>query len=367
MSEQLIQPWNHEENPNDFYVPDYIENMAFQVMEHYDLTPTDLTVMATKADLGGAIWRMETDKGTFSLKILHRRPTKSKFSLGAQEYLVMEKQMRVPAIIKTITGENYIEMGGKLWFVAEWVQSLYQVEQDIDGTRKLCTALGEFHKLSKGYVPPPEAEMSSRLHRWPRTYARMEKKFRWFHEVAEAYPEMPVSSTVLSVVDMFKEQVSEARKRLAHSSYDEIVARGISDTGLVHQDYGWSNAQMGENGMWIIDLDGVAFDITIRDLRKLINDRMHSLGVWDIQWIREMIEAYEQSNPISDEVYEILLIDLALPNLFYKNVKEILYSPTITMTEELDQELKSIIALEDSKWNVLEELAKDRKGGNQET
>ncbi|WP_404452583.1 CotS family spore coat protein [Virgibacillus necropolis] len=362
MTEQ-IKPWSQENALDSLYVPTYIEDMAQQVLKFYDFDVHQMTVMAIKDVQGGAIWKIDTNKGPFSLKLLHRRPTRSRFSLGAQEYLVNEKNARVPTIIKTKKGQNDVEMGGKVWFVAKWIETLHGLPQDLEGTKKLCYALGEFHKLSKGYVRPEGAENVSRIHRWPRTYERMEKKLGWFGDIANAYNEMPASSTILSVLDMYQEQVRQARKRLESSSYNEIVSKGTQEASLVHQDYGWSNAQMAEDGMWVIDLDGVSYDIAIRDLRKLIIDRMHFLEVWDINWIREMIEAYDQANPITDEDYEMLLIDLSLPNLFYKNVKHIIYSPTTLMNSELEQELQLIIDLEKQKWPVLEELAKNRKGG----
>ncbi|MFC7060543.1 CotS family spore coat protein [Halobacillus seohaensis] len=363
MTDQTIKPWAHENDVDSLYVPVYIVEMAKEVVQFYDFQVHHMTVMATKDKKGGAIWKIDTSDGPFSLKLLHRRPTHSKFSLGAQEYLVKEKKARVPTIFKTKQGKNYVEMGGKLWFIAEWIESLRPVSEDLEGTKKLCYALGEFHKLSKGYVPPAEAENISRLHRWPRTYERVEKKLGWFRDIANVYSDMPASSTILSYIDNFQEQAQQAIKRLGDSNYKEIVSKGTQEAGFVHQDYGWSNAQMGDEGMYVIDLDGVSYDITIRDLRKLIIDRMHSLEQWDINWIREMIQAYDQANPITDDEYELLLIDLSLPNLFYKNMKDIVYSPTTFMNESLAQDLQLIIELEKQKWPVLEELSKDRKGG----
>ncbi|MFG6117165.1 CotS family spore coat protein [Halobacillus sp. MO56] len=370
MKAQLIGPWvedkaelNVEENAQgSLYVPAYIEEIGQQVLKYYDFRQVQsMTVMATKPLKGGAIWKIETDKGPFSLKLLHRRPTQSKFSLGAQEYLVKEKQAKVPAIIKTKNGENYVEMGGKLWFVAEWVETLRPLPDDLEGTKRLCSTLGTFHKLSKGYIPPEDAETVSRLHRWPRTYERIDKKMDWFRDIANVYKEMPASATILSVLDMFQQQAREAQTRLENSCYPDILARGTEDACLVHQDYGWSNAQLADDGMWVIDLDGVSYDIVIRDLRKLIIDRMHAIGRWDIDWIREMIRAYHQANPITDEVFDMLMIDLSLPNQFYKTIKYIVYSPTTFMTEALDQELQFLVELDKQKWPVLDQLEKERR------
>ncbi|MFC4022445.1 CotS family spore coat protein [Oceanobacillus longus] len=367
MADQLIKPWAEEIASDSLYVPAYIEDMTQEVLKFYEFSVHHMAVMATKDKQGGAIWKIDTDQGPFSLKLLHRRPAHSKFSLGAQEYLVKVQKANVPAIIQTVEGENYVEMGGKIWFVAKWIETLQPVSEDLEGTKMLCYALGEFHRRSHGYVPPADAEHVSRLHRWPRTYERIEKKLGWFRDIATAYSDMPASATILSAIDMFENQAREARIQLANSPYHKILAMGTQEAGLAHQDYGWGNSQFADDRMWIIDLDGVSFDITIRDLRKLIIDRMYYLEKWDINWIREMIQAYEQANPITDESYEMLLIDLSLPNLFYKNIKDIVYSPTIFMTEKLDQELQLIIELDKQKWPVLEELAKDRKGGKTTT
>jgi CotS family spore coat protein len=361
MSEKLITPWDVDGTLNDdSYVPSYIEDMAYQVLTHYDLTVSNLEVIATKADKGGLIWKIETNRGPFSLKVLHRRPTRSLFSLGAQAYLVEEKSARVPPIFKTKTRDDYVEMGGKLWFIAEWI-NLTKASEDLEGAKLLCAGLGDFHRLSKGYEPPYGAEKPSRLYRWPKKYEKMIKKMNWFRDITTAYPEMPASSTILSVLDMFEDQAKKALSQLESSNYDKLVKKGNKEWGLVHQDYGWANGQLGPDGVWLIDLDGVAYDLPIRDLRKLITNQMEKLGAWDLEWIKGMIEAYHETNPIDKDLYHILWIDMCLPNEFYLQVKDMAYNPTVFLNEEVNTVVKNIIELDQSKWPVLEEL-KEWKG-----
>ncbi|KXG10196.1 Spore coat protein I [Anoxybacillus sp. P3H1B] len=364
MEKSGIGPWVVSELDHEFYVPDYIEQIAQEVLQSYDLSVQSRQVVTTKPDKGGAIWKLETKSGPKSLKLLHRRPTRSLFSLGAQEYLVNVKKARVPAIIQTKDGQNYVEVGGKLWFVAEWIEPLAPVSKDLEGAKQLCYALGEFHHLSKGYVPPQQAEVASRLHKWPKSYKKMIEKMEWFRTIATAYQEMPASPHLLNTVDEFKEQAKRGFDRLNQSHYFELAAKGNEYWGLVHQDYGWSNGQMGAEGMWIIDLDGVAFDLPIRDLRKLISGTMADLYRWDAQWVREMIRSYHEANPISAELYEILMIDLSMPNEFYKNIKEVVYEPELFLNEETIQLIQTIVDTDQSKWPVLEEIQHDwEKGG----
>jgi len=357
-----IEPWIVDETTHEFFVPDYIEQLADEVLQSYDLSVKSRQIVTTKPDKGGAIWKLETNRGSKSLKLLHRRPTRSLFSLGAQQYLVEVREARVPPIIKTKDGENYVEAGGKLWFVAVLIEPLAPVTKDLEGAKQLCYALGEFHRLSKGYTPPKQAEVASRARKWPKSYQKMITKMTWFRNIANAYKDMPASPSLLEVVDEFAEQAKRGLERLHQSSYAELSKLGNAYWGLVHQDYGWSNGQMGENGMWIIDLDGVAFDLPIRDLRKLISGTMADLYRWDVTWVREMIEAYDEANPLTPELYEILLIDLAMPNEFYKNIKEIVYEPELFLGEQTKQLIQTIVETDQSKWPVLEDIQTDWKG-----
>jgi CotS family spore coat protein len=362
MEKIKIEPWESEELTDEFFVPDYIEKLGQKVLKNYDFSVQSIQIVTTKPDKGGAIWKLETNSGPKSLKLLHRRPTRSLFSLGAQDYLVKVKKARVPQIIRTNDGNSYVEAGGKLWFVAEWIEPLEPVSKDLEGAKKLCYALGEFHRLSKGYVPPHQAEIASRLHKWPENYQKTIIKMDWFRNIAKAYDEMPASSYLLTVLDEFEEQAKAGLERLKQSSYFELVKRGNRNWGLVHQDYGWSNGQNGPNGMWIIDLDGVAYDLPIRDLRKLISGTMADLFKWDVTWIREMIKAYHDANPITAQLYEILMIDFSLPNEFYKNIKEVVYEPEIFLNEETKRLMKGIVETEQSKWPTLKEIKDDWKG-----
>ena len=359
MENILIEPWELDELMPEFFVPEYIEKLASEVLIHYDFSVQSMQVVTTKSDKGGAIWKIETSSGPKSLKLLHRRPTRSLFSLGAQEYLVEVQGARVPAIIKTKDGNNYVEAGGKLWFVAEWIESLTPVSKDLEGAKLLCNALGEFHRLSKGYEPPKQAEMATRLHKWPRNYEKTIVKMDWFRTIAHAYQEMPASSHLLDAIDLFEQQAIRSLERLNQSSYLKLVKEGNANWGLVHQDYGWSNGQMGANGMWIIDLDGVAFDLPIRDLRKLISGTMADEYRWDTTWVREMIKAYHEANPINAQLYEILMIDLSLPNEFYKNIKEVVYEPELFLNEQTIQLIQTIVDTDQTKWPVLEEIKDD--------
>ncbi|WP_232311228.1 CotS family spore coat protein [Robertmurraya korlensis] len=367
MHEYTIEPWDHlvdsatSEADLEQYVPPELETLAYEVLSNYDMTVSEMTLITSKPDKGGAIWKIETNHGPRSIKVLHRQPTRSLFSVGAQLYVV-QQGARVPSLIPTKDNHLYVQAGGKLWIVTDWITTLEQLMKiDLEAASALCYGLGEFHRHTKGYIPPTGSAKSSRLYRWNQYYEKMIQKIGWFRDIAHAYPETVASPHLLSIVDKFEKQAFEMYEKFKQSSYRKMIAKGEAHWGLAHQDYGWSNGQQGPNGIWVIDLDGVSYDLPIRDLRKIITSTMDDMGTWDLEWIRGVIDAYHQANPIDQETFELLWIDMAFPNEFYKHVKEVVFEPVNFMNTELDAILDRITQTEANKWEVLTELAKDKE------
>lgn len=364
MEQYMIKPWDTRDGTQatpvdwDMQVPPEVDQLADLVSQQYDMTVHSRTLITSKPDKGGAIWRIETDKGPRSLKVLHRTPERSLYSVGLQDYVV-KQGARVAALIPAKDGKLFVEMGGKLWIVTDWIPLQPANKVDLVGAQELCFGLGEFHRHTKGYVPPLGAKNSSRLYRWPNYYQKIAKKIGWMREMAKAYPETVASKSILAVVDQYEQQAKEALERLKASAYPKMVSMGEPHWGLVHQDYGWSNGQNGPGGLWVIDLDGVSYDLPFRDLRKLITSTMDDMGTWDVSWMRGMIEAYHKANPLDKESFEVLLIDMAMPNEFYKHLKEMFFDPVTFLNTEAESILQRVLATDQTKSQALAELAKD--------
>ncbi len=364
MKEYQIHAWDSEDHQQlgidlDMWVPPEVDAFAEQVMACYDMKVQEKTLITAKSDKGGAIWKIETDQGPRSLKVLHRKPARSLFSVGAQDYLV-KQGARVPELKETNDGMLYVEKGGKLWIVTDWIEPLTPASKDLEGAQALCYGLGEFHRYSKGYTPPTGSERASRLYRWPDYYRKIVNKLDWFRNVTRAYLELPNSQTLLSAIDNYEREAQEVLSFLEQSSYAQMVAIGEESWGLVHQDFGWSNGQLGTGGLWVIDLDGVSYDLPIRDLRKLISSTMFDLGRWDVTWIQGMINAYHAANPLDLETYEVLLNDLAFPNEFYKHISEMLYDPLNFINLNVETILQRLTLVEETKGQALAELKLDK-------
>jgi hypothetical protein len=124
---------------------------------------------------------------------------------------------------------------------------------------------------------------------------------------------------------------------------------------------------LGPGGVWLIDLDGVAYDLPMRDLRKLIASTMDDLGVWDLNWMKPMIDAYNEAYPMEPELFQVFLIDFSLPNEFYKHVKDIVHDPALFLNAELEALLQRLMETDKTKWLALQELGLSSAGASRRT
>ena len=110
---------------------------------------------------------------------------------------------------------------------------LREATNDLKGAQAICYGLGEFHRLSRGYQPPAEAEYSSRLRRWPDYYEKIITKFGWFRRLGEAYRDTPAGPELLKALAVFEKQAHEGLARLQRSPYARLAARGGKAIGAL--------------------------------------------------------------------------------------------------------------------------------------
>lgn len=85
------------------------------------------------------------------------------------------------------------------------------------------------------------------------------------------------------------------------SSYKELTSEKSSSIVLCHQDYGKGNALLTKEGVYVIDLDGVTFDLPCRDLRKIIGKTSENRGYWHESFIFDILNWYSKINPLLPE------------------------------------------------------------------
>jgi spore coat protein I len=243
------------------------DQTALSVLSEYGIKPESLTVIQS----GGikTVWKLRSSGRLLCLKRLRQTIDKARFSVNAQIY-VKNNGGLVPGVIPSLKGQPITEYEGQLFVLYEWIDG-----NDINfgnpaDLKKAIQGLARFHIATKGYRPPVDSRVSTKLGKWPEQYASMKNKLTVWKDTAASRPVQPTYTSYLKHTDAMTAIADMALARLSASSYDALSAEGSDSVVLCHQDYGKGNALCAADGIYIIDLDGVTFDLPARDLRKII-------------------------------------------------------------------------------------------------
>lgn len=266
------------------------------------------------------IWKMETSVGTFCLKRIRKSVPVVKFTTAAQDYLY-KKGALVAGIIPTQSGELFFVHEGYGFVLYQWINgSQLEMEEVEEQAYVGLSGLAQFHKDSVGFVPPADSQTYDRMGVWPNHYKKMLDEMKKWKVIAETKT-TPFALAYLKVIDEMIDLAEQATQMLDASYYSEWL-KEIGPYGyLCHQDYGSGNALQTNHGVYVLDLDNVAYDLPLRDVRKLITKRMEQIGVWELAELEKLLNSYEGILPLTDEQRKILYIDLLYPHHFYGCVK----------------------------------------------
>lgn len=330
------------------YPSENLNELAIEVMKNYSIFPESIQIV--QSDNTRIVWKVNSQGKVFCLKRLSQAYDKCLFSVSAQIY-IKSNGGKVPGVILNLQKNPITIYNNQLFTLYEWIKGR---DFNFSNSGDFCTAiqgLAEFHIASKGYTCTEASRKSSKLGKWPEQYASMINKLKAWKEVSLNNTASYLKNYV-QVADSIIEIGNHSINLLNNSSYNKLTSPDSVYPVLNHQDFGKGNALLSEDGVYIIDLDGITFDLPIRDLRKIIGKEVLIRGKWDESIICHVLSCYEKSNPLSREEKNILYIDLLFPHLFYGLVKNFFLNNKLQKTGEIQK----IANLELSKIPIINQL-----------
>lgn len=285
-----------------------------EIMKQWELEVESIEVV--QGGQMALVWKVITTDGPVCLKRINRPEKKALFSVHAQNFLA-EKGARVPSILITKEQNLYARHGPFLFVVYDWIEGRpfdLTVPEDVEWMMK---GLAEYHLNSTGFRPPEGIPSASKLGQWPKHYTKRCSQMEAWKLIAETQPDEIFSKIYLEIADEFIESGKSVLSDLENSHYDEWVEACKREPTLCHQDYGTGNTILVDNEVWVIDLDTTAYDLPIRDLRKIIIPMISDAGTWQTELFDLMLNAYERGNPLNAEQKNVMYIDMMFPYEFY--------------------------------------------------
>ena len=326
------------------------EALAHNVLKEYGIAPDKLTLV--QSGTIKTVWKLNEKGRQLCLKRLKQTYDKALFSVNAQIY-IRNSGGKVPGIILNRENKPITEYNGQLFVVYEWISGNdlnFGIPADL---RQALQGLAGFHIASKGYTSAEEARISTKLGKWPDQYASMKRKLTEWKSVS-SQNNKPCYTAYLSAVDPMLDIAEQALQRLAGSDYLHLTQPESPCIVLCHQDFGRGNVLAATDGIYVLDLDGVTYDLSARDLRKIISKNAENAGQWSIETIRTILGWYTEINPIGRDELEVLYADLSFPHWFFGLVKNMFQKGKALKPAEIER----IAALEQSKDETLKTLLK---------
>ncbi|MBA1336619.1 MAG: hypothetical protein HPY66_3054 [Firmicutes bacterium] len=297
-----------------------LTQMAENVLANYNIAPDQIRLIQNKGLK--TLWEVAFKGRRMCLKRLRHSVDKAMFSVYAQVY-IYNNGGNVPAVHLNRENNAITQYMDHLFVLYEWIEGRDLNFSDAFDLRLAMEGLARFHKASVGYRPPAEARTSSKLGKWPGQYRSMRDNMAKWKNLSMSKAGQQGYRSYLKHVDSVIEMADIAIKALDASPYSAAASVDNEQCPLCHQDYGEGNALLSEKGVFVLDLDGVTYDLPARDLRKLIGKQMEDNGWTDKSIASQILGSYEKNNGLSKQEKEILKIDLLFPHWFFAEVKNL--------------------------------------------
>lgn len=294
--------------------------LANDVLLKYNILPEKMKIIQ---DNGlKTLWKFGYNNQTMCLKRLKHSKDKALFTVNAQIY-IYKNGGNVPRIYLNTKGEAITEFNEQLFVLYEWIDGRDLNFSNPSDLRLAMEGISRFHLYSKGYKPPKGARVSSKLGRWSNQYQSMKSRMLKWKEQSLLKPHNPSFKCYLKYISSIIGIADMALNELEKSSYNKLTDIKFEESSLCHQDYGEGNVIYSDGIVYVIDLDGVTYDLPMRDLRKIIGKRMIKHGKWEKETILTILKWYERNNKLSYQEKELMKIDLLFPHWFFGDVKNI--------------------------------------------
>ncbi len=321
------------------------------VLDFYSFGISDVRLISSRS--GRTTWEVDTTEGKKILKQASMKPERMLFLAGAHQHL-HKKGLAITPIHETKNGGICIGAGSVSYVLFDKVEGNEVIYYNKEQMLKAMEFSGNFYQASKGYVPAEESKTRSRLGKWHKLFRWKLQELEGNKTIAQSYPDDVFSLLFLEHVDEMISRAQSALTALEEPIYTDISREVSSLKGFCQQDFTLARFTEVEDALFMKELHSVTYDLPTRDIRIILNKMMKKFSVWDENLVFDLLRAYQRANPLTEEYYRILSIDLKFPHLFCAIAhKYFLAQKRSWSDEKYIWALQNIIALEESKGNFL--------------
>lgn len=265
------------------------------------------------------IYKINISNKEFCLKVIKYEFGQFFFILSAIRHLQEKEFYKIPEIIKTQSGADYIQFSNRYAYLTPWVNARhcnYDNPLDIDIA---ALKLAELHIKSTGFNVTKEMKPRIGWLRWIETYKTRKNEILDFkYRINKKEKKSQFDEIYLYIMDEELKRADKAVEDLINSNYVEKMKKEIINRGFCHHDYAYHNVLIDkDNEVNIIDFDYCILDTHLHDLSSLLIRRM-KYGKWDMKNAKEILEVYNSVNKVEEDDIPIMAAFIEFPQDYWQ-------------------------------------------------
>lgn len=260
----------------------------------------------------------EGDK-EYCLKTINYEYPHFYFIISAILHLQKKGFNKIPPIIKTISGMDYIKYEQKYCYLSPWIPSRESNYDNIFELLEVTKKLAELHLCSQGFTL--NSNMKPRIYwlKWIDNFTKREEEILDFKKriLQKAY-KSDFDKMFLENMNKQLNILDNSIKDLKKSNYIERMTKEVIKRGFCHHDYAHHNVLRSfDDSLYVIDFDYTVLDSCLHDLSSLIIRSMKN-GKWSVEKARKIINNYSNINTLEKDDNKIISSFIKFPQQYWQ-------------------------------------------------
>jgi CotS family spore coat protein len=255
----------------------------------------------------------------YCLKLVKYNYGHSLFIISAMQYLTERGFDKIPQIIKTQNGKDYISVGNCYAYLTEWIVSR---QCNFDNPLDISMAsskLAELHKKSEGFTITTEMEPRVGWFKWVETFnTRGDEILDFKHRIKNKASKSEFDCIYLENVENEENRARVSAQDLINSEYFNKMSIEVTKNGFCHHDFAHHNVLIQDDGsVNVIDFDYCILDTHLHDLASLLIRRMKN-GKWDLSCANYVLQAYNSCYKLVQSDTPVMAALMEFPQDFWQ-------------------------------------------------
>lgn len=265
------------------------------------------------------VYRINSKGEIYCLKVIKYELPHFFFIYSAMRYLQDNGFKNIPEFIKTVNGDEYIDLGDNHAYLTPWLNAREANYDNPIDVKIAALKLAELHNHSEGFEVTSDMKPRYYWGKWIENFTTRKS------EILDFKGKILTKPILTEFDNLYHEAIEEEIKRcdrsikhLMDAKYLDIMKKQEANKSFCHHDYANHNVLINNpEEVSMIDFDYCILDTHLHDLGSLLIRRMKD-GKWSMDNALYILKNYDSLRKLQDSDIPILAAFIEFPQAFWQ-------------------------------------------------